>query len=152
MFQGVCHINDIMVWERTISLSLVTTILLVGALLRNWVDKSRNISRWYYCNELVHANYSRFWLQAVLRVTITYCINHFYVHCFTAFVRYEYLFARESFCNLLILARTFNIEIATVFPFSFCVGLATWLNDSALGILKHRYITKVIRDPWNFDW
>ena len=36
------------------------------------------------------------------------------------------------------------IRRTTIFIFSFCIGLVTQLNGSALGILKHRYITKRI--------
>ena len=43
--------------------------------------------------------------------------------------------------------RTFNIERTTIFIFSFCAGLVTQLNGSALGLLKHLYITKSIRKP-----
>ena len=42
-------------------------------------------------------------------------------------------------------ARTFKIERITIFIFSFCIGLVTQLNGPALGVLKHRYITKRIR-------
>ena len=34
----------------------------------------------------------------------------------------------------------------TIFIFSFCIGLVTKLNGSALGVLKHHYITKRIRE------
>ena len=34
----------------------------------------------------------------------------------------------------------------TIFIFSFCIGLVTQLNGSALGVLKHHYITKRIRE------
>ena len=43
-------------------------------------------------------------------------------------------------------SRTFNIERKTIFIFSFCIGLVTQLNGSALGVLKHHYITKRIRE------
>ena len=39
-----------------------------------------------------------------------------------------------------------NIERATIFIFSFCIGLVTQLNSSALGELKHHYITQKIRE------
>ena len=42
--------------------------------------------------------------------------------------------------------RTFEIERITIFMFSLCIGLVTQLNDSALGVLKHHYITKRIRE------
>ena len=42
--------------------------------------------------------------------------------------------------------RTFNIERITIFIFSFCIGLVTQLNGPALGVLKHHYITKRIRE------
>ena len=38
------------------------------------------------------------------------------------------------------------IRRATIFIFSFCIGLVTQLNGSALGVLKHHYITKRIRE------
>ena len=34
----------------------------------------------------------------------------------------------------------------TIFIFSFCIGLVTKFNGSALGVLKHHYITKRIRE------
>ena len=34
----------------------------------------------------------------------------------------------------------------TIFIFSFCIGLVTQLNGSALGVLKHHYITKKIHE------
>ena len=34
----------------------------------------------------------------------------------------------------------------TMFVSSFCIGLATQLNDAALGVLKHHYISKRIRE------
>ena len=43
-------------------------------------------------------------------------------------------------------SRTFNIDRTTIFIFSFCKELVTQLNGSALGILKHHYITKKIRE------
>ena len=42
--------------------------------------------------------------------------------------------------------KTFKIERITIFIFPFCIGLATQLNDPALGVLKHHYITKRIRE------
>ena len=41
--------------------------------------------------------------------------------------------------------RTFNIE-RNIFIFSFCKRLVTKLNESALGILRHHYITKKTRE------
>ena len=38
------------------------------------------------------------------------------------------------------------IRRTTIFIFSFCVGLVTQLNGSALGVLKHHHITKRIRE------
>ena len=35
---------------------------------------------------------------------------------------------------------------ATVFIFSFCIGVVTQLNGSVLGVLKRYYITKIIRE------
>ena len=45
---------------------------------------------------------------------------------------------------LSLLERTFNIAKTTIFILSFCIGLITKLNDSALGILKRHYIAKII--------
>ena len=41
-------------------------------------------------------------------------------------------------------SRTFKIERITIFILSFYLGLVTQLNDPALGVLKHHYITKRI--------
>ena len=38
------------------------------------------------------------------------------------------------------------VRRTTIFIFSFCIGLVTQLNGSALGVLKHHYITKRIRE------
>ena len=38
------------------------------------------------------------------------------------------------------------IRRAIIFIFSFCIGLVTQLNVSALGVLKQHYITKRIRE------
>ena len=38
------------------------------------------------------------------------------------------------------------IRRTTIFIFSFCIGFVAELNDSALGVLKHHYITKRIRE------
>ena len=46
----------------------------------------------------------------------------------------------------LFTPRTFKIDRITIFIFSFCRGLVTQLNDSALGVLKHHYITERIRE------
>ena len=48
--------------------------------------------------------------------------------------------------DLLLSTRTFKVERITVFIFSFCIGLVTQLNGPALGVLKHYYITKRIRE------
>ena len=43
--------------------------------------------------------------------------------------------------------RTVKIErMITIFIFFFCIGLVTQLNGPALGVLKHHYITKRIRE------
>ena len=42
--------------------------------------------------------------------------------------------------------KTFNIKRTTIFIFSICIELVTKLNCPALGVLKHHYITKRIRD------
>ena len=39
-------------------------------------------------------------------------------------------------------SRAFKIGRITIFVFFFCIGLVTQLNDPALGVLKHHYITK----------
>ena len=38
------------------------------------------------------------------------------------------------------------IRRTTIFIFSFCIGLVTQLNGPALGVLKHHYITKRVRE------
>ena len=38
------------------------------------------------------------------------------------------------------------MERITIFIFFFCIGLITQLNGPALGVLKHHYITKRIRE------
>ena len=48
--------------------------------------------------------------------------------------------------NNSLVASTFKIEMITIFIFSFCIGLVTQLNGPALGVLKHHYITKRIRE------
>ena len=40
----------------------------------------------------------------------------------------------------------FKIDRLTIFIFSFCIGLVTQLSGPALGLLKHHYITKRIRE------
>ena len=54
----------------------------------------------------------------------------------------------QEFC--LIWTNIFNqgrcIRRTTIFIFSFRIGLVTQLNGSALGVLKHNYITKRIRE------
>ena len=42
--------------------------------------------------------------------------------------------------------RTFKVERITVFIFFFCIGLVTQLNGPGLGVLKHHYIIKRIRE------
>ena len=42
--------------------------------------------------------------------------------------------------------RTFKFERITIFILSFCIGLVTQLNGPVLGVLKHHYITKRIRE------
>ena len=44
------------------------------------------------------------------------------------------------------------IRRITIFIFSFCIGLVTQLNGSALGVLKHYYITKRIRELLIGNW
>ena len=43
-------------------------------------------------------------------------------------------------------SRTLNSERSTIFIFSVYVGLVIQINDSDLGVLKHHYITKKIRE------
>ena len=50
----------------------------------------------------------------------------------------------DSFYKLSVKRGTFSIEKTTIFIFSFCIGLVTQLNDSALGVLKHHFIIKRI--------
>ena len=38
------------------------------------------------------------------------------------------------------------IRRSTIFIFSFCIGVVTQLNGSALGVFKRHYITKRIRE------
>ena len=38
------------------------------------------------------------------------------------------------------------LKRTTIFIFSFSIGLVTQLNGSALGVLKHHYITKRTRE------
>ena len=47
---------------------------------------------------------------------------------------------------ILVISRTFKIERTTIFIFYFCVELVTQLNGPVLGVLKHYYITKRIRE------
>ena len=56
-------------------------------------------------------------------------------------------------CNDFVKNEIFNtfyqgryIRRTTIFIFSFCIGLVTQLNGSALGALKRHYITKRIRE------
>ena len=44
--------------------------------------------------------------------------------------------------------RMFTIERATILIFSICIGLVTQPNGSALGVLKHHYIDKRIRESF----
>ena len=55
-------------------------------------------------------------------------------------------FLQYCFCFLYIRPRTFEIDRITIFIFSFCIGLVTQFNGPALGVLKHHYITKRIRE------
>ena len=47
--------------------------------------------------------------------------------------------------NMKLEPRTFNIERTTIFILPFSRGLVIQLNGSAMGVLKHHYITKRIR-------
>ena len=57
-----------------------------------------------------------------------------------------YLNIVRKSCNLLVLTRSFHIEKTTIFVFFFWYRIVTQLNQSALGILKHNYITKRTRE------
>ena len=46
----------------------------------------------------------------------------------------------------LLYSKTFKAERITIFIFLFCIGLLTQPNGPALGVLKHHYITKTIRE------
>ena len=48
--------------------------------------------------------------------------------------------------NDVVIARTFKVERITIFIFSVCIGLVTQRNGPALGVVKHHYITKRIRE------
>ena len=48
--------------------------------------------------------------------------------------------------NVYVLNQGCYIRRTTIFIFSLCTGLVTKLNGSALGVLKHHYITKRIRE------
>ena len=50
------------------------------------------------------------------------------------------------FADVITLDQECYIRRTTIFIFSFCIGLVTQLNSSALGVLKHHYITKRIRE------
>ena len=58
---------------------------------------------------------------------------------------------RCKICNYSIYFLKNYLEITTVFIFSFCIRLVTQLNDSVLGVLKHNYITKKIRELLTFN-
>ena len=53
-----------------------------------------------------------------------------------------FLFSKTTY----VYSRTFKIERITIFIFLFCMGLVTQLNGPALGVLKHHYIAKRIRE------
>ena len=46
----------------------------------------------------------------------------------------------------LLYSKTFKAERITIFIFPFYLGLLTQPNGPALGVLKHHYITKTIRE------
>ena len=52
----------------------------------------------------------------------------------------------EYFQNIVVCNQGCYIRKKTIFIFSFCIGLVTQLNGSALGVLKHHYITKRIHE------
>ena len=53
-------------------------------------------------------------------------------------------FFAEVIVNLII-PRTFKSERITISISSLCIEIVTHLNDPALGVLKHHYITKRVR-------
>ena len=63
-------------------------------------------------------------------------------------------YIQSCFRNFLFLEVTLHrlydqgrcIRRTNIFIFSFCIGLVTQLNLSALGVLKHHYVTKRIRE------
>ena len=63
-------------------------------------------------------------------------------------LRFKYLFTISPiiFVELSLVVQGRYIRRKTIFIFSFCIGLVTQLNGSALGVLKHHYITKRIHE------
>ena len=57
------------------------------------------------------------------------------MHTFLLYIRKNASYNQERY-----------IRRTTIFIFSFCIGLVTQFNGSALGVLKHHYITKKIRE------
>ena len=139
--------------ETTILLSVAAKVLLFGAQLSNWVDRSRSnllllsLQQKYclavnnfsisenVCVDSCTSVISCFWPQTILKVTIPYSINLLYVHCLTVYVWHENFtcILQESLTIcwyyqgrlILVLPRTFNIEKTTIFIFSFCIVLVT---------------------------
>ena len=58
---------------------------------------------------------------------------------------FERTLSFQTFSIKLEIYQGHYIRRTTIFIFSFCVGLVTQLNGSALGVLKHHYIAKRIR-------
>ena len=56
------------------------------------------------------------------------------------------LYPERLILKIKVMPRTFKIERITIFIFSFCIGLVTKLNGSALGVLKDHYVTNRIRE------
>ena len=52
----------------------------------------------------------------------------------------------REFNGNYVSSRTLNIVRTTIFIFYFSIRLVTQLNGSALGVVKHHYITKRIRE------
>ena len=73
-------------------------------------------------------------------------------------LRVPFIFLQSKFLTYVLFSHIFKVIIyfqlnqgryirrTTIFIFSLCVGLVTQLNGSALGVLKHHYITKRIRE------
>ena len=93
------------------------------------------------------------------RIGINFCLNSFFVVDMPA-INVSHTDILRVLCKKGSANRKkfrwscFNINVTqgryirrtTIFIFSFCIGLVTQLNASTLGVLKHHYITKRIRE------